>query len=128
MVALTKDRRTPRRSGVDFNDPVAAGAMIHAGALVVINAAGDAAPGTTSLGLKARGIATESVDNAAGGETVNSTTGTYRLGNDGTIARADIGNSAYIVDDQTVADNDEVNTRSVAGKIIDVDSVGVWVG
>ncbi|NRA56244.1 MAG: hypothetical protein HRU23_19045 [Gammaproteobacteria bacterium] len=127
MVALAKDRRTPRRSGVDFNDPVAAAVKIYAGALVVLNAAGDAAPGTTALGLKVRGVSQENVDNTAGGKKVNSMAGIFRLGNDGSITRADIGNTAYIVDDQTVADTDGTNTRSAAGTIVDVDSVGVWV-
>ncbi|MCY1460857.1 hypothetical protein D9M71_784510 [compost metagenome] len=43
------------------------------------------------------------------------------------ITRADIGATAYIVDDQTVAKTDGTSTRSVAGTIRDVDSDGVWV-
>jgi hypothetical protein len=37
------------------------------------------------------------------------------------------GNDCYLVDDQTVAKTSATNTRSVAGKIVDVDSQGVWV-
>jgi hypothetical protein len=44
------------------------------------------------------------------------------------ITRAEIGDDCYIVDDSTVAKtNPGGNTRSVAGKIVDVDAKGVWV-
>ena len=43
------------------------------------------------------------------------------------IALANLGADCYIVDDQTVALTNGTNTRSVAGKIRDVDAGGVWV-
>ncbi|KAK0329991.1 hypothetical protein LTR94_034588, partial [Friedmanniomyces endolithicus] len=43
------------------------------------------------------------------------------------ITRAEIGDPAYIVDDQTVAKTNGGATRSVAGTIRDVDAQGVWV-
>ena len=43
------------------------------------------------------------------------------------ITLADIGADCYIVDDQTVAKTSATNTRSVAGKVFDVDAEGVWV-
>ena len=43
------------------------------------------------------------------------------------IAAADIGNNCYVVDDQTVAKTNGTNSRSVAGKVHDVDAIGVWV-
>ena len=43
------------------------------------------------------------------------------------ITLADIGNTAYIVDDSTVAKTDNSAARKAAGKIIDVDAAGVWV-
>lgn len=130
MVALTKDRNTARRSGDTYNDPVAAAAKIHAGSITVLDASGNAAPGTTATGLKARGVAQEMVDNsagAAGDKAVDSRPGIYRFANDGSITRAHIGGTAYIVDDQTVAATDGTGTRSAAGGIKDVDSDGVWV-
>ncbi len=39
----------------------------------------------------------------------------------------DIGATCYVVDDQTVALTNGTGTRSVAGKIHDVDAAGVWV-
>ena len=116
MAALTSDRNTPSRDGRVFTDPVSAGVKIYAGSLVVLDAAGNAAPGSTATGLKARGIAQEQVDNtagAAGDQTITSVNGVWKLANDGSISRADIGGTAYIVDDQTVANNDATGSHSL---------------
>ncbi|SMF86270.1 hypothetical protein SAMN06265365_1873, partial [Tistlia consotensis] len=40
---------------------------------------------------------------------------------------ADVNTDCFIVDDQTVAATNGTNTRSVAGKVRDVDQLGVWV-
>lgn len=130
MTALTKDRNTAQRQGDEFNHPVAAAKKIHAGSIVVLDAARNAAPGSVATGLLAVGRAQEAVDNSAGSagdKTVQIRQGTFSFANDGTIARADIGKTAYIVDDQTVADNDGSAARSAAGAIVDVDTDGVWV-
>ncbi|WP_339729798.1 hypothetical protein [uncultured Pseudomonas sp.] len=132
-MALTKDRNTVRRDGVQYSDPVAAATRIFAGSLLCLNAAGNAVPGSTSATLKARGVAQEHVDNrdgAAGDLRVESRRGVFPFANSTStdeITRADIGASAYIVDDQTVAKTSATNTRSIAGVIRDVDSNGVWV-
>ena len=132
MTALTEDRNTKRREGEHFSDPVAATKKIYAGSIVVLSATGYAQPGTTALNLVARGIAQEQVDNSAGGDgdlNVESRAGedAYLVANDGSIDRTDIGSDCYIVDDQTVAKTDGGGTRSLCGKIVDVDSAGVWV-
>jgi len=127
---LTKDRVVSYRPGRRRNDPVAAASNIFAGAIVCLDAAGNAVPGTVSAALTARGVAMEAVDNSvglAGDLTIESQAGEHRFKNDGSIARADIGATAYIVDDETVADTDGGGTRSALGRITDVDSVGVWV-
>ena len=130
MTALTKDRNTPQRVGDEFNHPVAAGAHIYAGSLVVLDASRDAAPGSVATTLLAAGRAEEEVDNSAGGAgdlTVQVRKGVFQFANDGTVARADIGGTAYIVDDETVANNNGAATRSAAGEIVDIDADGVWV-
>lgn len=133
MTALTKDRNTVCRDGVQFSDPVAAAVVIFAGSLVCLNASGYAVPGSTSTTLKARGVAQEQVDNSAGAAgdlAIETRRGVFPFANSTStdeITRADIGASAYIVDDQTVAKTSATNTRSVAGVIRDVDSNGVWV-
>ncbi|MGY8829677.1 MAG: hypothetical protein ACKVIS_09015 [Pseudomonadales bacterium] len=132
-MALTKDRNTVRRDGVQYSDPVAAATRIFGGSLVCLNAAGNAVPGSLSATLKARGVAQEHVDNrdgAAGDLRIESRRGVFPFANSTStdeITRADIGASAYIVDDQTVAKTSATNTRSIAGVIRDVDSNGVWV-
>ena len=53
--------------------------------------------------------------------------GTFAFANSASgdlIARADIGNDCYIVDDQTVAKTNGSSTRSIAGKVYDVDADG----
>lgn len=63
MTALTQDRNTLRRDGVQTEPPVAAGARIYGGALVAINAAGFAVPGSTATGLIGAGVAEQRADN-----------------------------------------------------------------
>ena len=132
-MALTKDRDTHRREGVQNSDPVAAATRIFAGSLVCLNASGFAVPGATATTLTARGRAEHQVDNrdgAAGDLMVETRRGVFRFDNCAAtdeITRADILSECYIVDDQTVAKTDGTSTRSVAGIIQDVDEAGVWV-
>lgn len=132
MAALTADRDTKRRDGVQFEFPVAASTTIYAGGIVAVNASNYAVPGATSTTLKSVGIAEEYVANGAvaGAVRVKVRRGVYRVANSAAgdaIALADVGALAYIVDDQTVAKTNGSNTRSAAGVIRDVDSDGVWV-
>ncbi|AQS38579.1 hypothetical protein Sps_03452 [Shewanella psychrophila] len=127
---LTQDRATPTRANHDHHDPMAATVLIYAGAIVMLDAAGNAVAGQTATGLTPRGVARVQVDNTqgiAGAESVPSVNGCHRFINDASITRADIGSSAYVVDDETVADSDGGGTRSMLGNIIDVDVTGVWV-
>lgn len=132
-MALSKDRNIKRRDGLLFNDPVAGATRIFAGSLVCLNAAGNAVPGSTATTLKARGVAQEHIDNrdgAIGALRIETRRGTFPFANSAAadeITRADIGATAYIVDDQTVAKTSGTNTRSAAGVIRDVDSDGVWI-
>ncbi|PKG73174.1 hypothetical protein CXF86_19180 [Shewanella sp. GutCb] len=129
-MALTKDRPTPTRANRDRHDPMAAAVLFYAGAIVMLDAAGNAVPGQTATGLKSRGVATEQISNLggiAGAESVSSVNGCHRFINDSSITRADIGNAAYVVDDETVAKTDGGSTRSALGNIVDVDAIGVWV-
>jgi len=130
MVALTQDRDTHQRQKIQFNDPVAAAVKIFAGGIVMLDASGNATPGAVSTTLTPRGVANEQVDNsggAAGDLSITSEKGTFKFANDGTITRADIGATAWVVDDQTVADNNGASTRSALGEIKDIDADGVWV-
>lgn len=132
MVALTGTRATARRNGEDFGGPAAANAIIFEGALVARNAAGDVVPGSVATTLKACGVAQASINNtggAAGAQTVPYKKGVFVFANEATdaITKADVENNAFIFDDQTVARTNGGSTRSIAGRIVDVDAVGVWV-
>ena len=133
MAALSADRNTPIRTAEDFEFPVAASTLIYAGSLVCINASSLATKGAVATTLKCVGVAQERADNSAGAASairVKVRRGCFRFSNSSAadlIALADIGADCFIVDDQTVAKTNGGSTRSVAGKIRDVDADGVWV-
>lgn len=132
MVALAAPRSTVARAGTDLVVGVAANAIIFAGALACRNAAGDLVPGSTATTLVALGRAEESATGSAvaGEVPCRVRAGCFRWANSASgdlITKADRGNDCYIVDDQTVAKTSATNTRSIAGKIVDVDALGVWV-
>lgn len=133
MVALTKDRNTPRSSGDIRQGPVAAAVTIFAGSIVMRNAAGYVLPGATATGSVAIGRAEERVDNSSGAngdKTVTYRPGIYRFANSAAadeITIAEVGDKCFIVDDQTVAKTDGTATRSPAGIVDAVDANGVWV-
>ncbi|BCB26469.1 hypothetical protein SKTS_13550 [Sulfurimicrobium lacus] len=130
MSALTQPRNTQQRTGDVHDFPVAAATTVHQGGLTVLNG-GYAAPGTTAVGLIAVGRAEETATAVSAGDaSVRVKRGTFKFANSvaaDLIAQADVGADCYIVDDQTVAKTSSANTRSVAGKIVAVDSDGVWV-
>lgn len=132
-MALSADRNTPLKGGDIRQFGVAAATTIYAGALVCIDAAGNAVPGSTATTLTAVGRADQQVDNsggAAGDLTVDVRKGIFRFGNSAgadEIGPEDIGKTAYVVDDETVALTNGGATRSAAGTIYDVDAQGVWI-
>ncbi len=133
MAALAADRAIKERDLKRYEFPVAAMAKIYAGAIVCINTSSLAVKGAAATGLKAVGIAEALADNTTGADSaikVKVRRGTFQFANSSAgdaIVLADIGADCFIVDDQTVAKTNGSNTRSVAGKIRDVDADGVWV-
>lgn len=132
-MALTTERKTPRRDSKLLVVPVAANAVIYAGALAVANGSGYAAPGSTAATLTYLGRAEESVDNTGGSNGDKSITvsrGPFQFKNSGSdpVTQASFGKVCYIVDDETVAATDGTGTRSAAGIVTGIDSDGVWVG
>ncbi|MEP9350576.1 hypothetical protein [Xanthobacter sp. KR7-225] len=132
MAALIKDRDTKERIARDFVIPTAASKTFFAGSLLCVDANGRGTPGATATTLKGLGRVKRRVvsSGVAGAESVEYERGCFRFGNsaDGDlITRADIGATAYVVDDQTVAKTNGTNTRSPAGIIRDVDDLGVWI-
>ncbi|MED5536478.1 MAG: hypothetical protein VX661_01395 [Pseudomonadota bacterium] len=141
-MALTQGRKTQERGGRQHGHPVAANAVIHAGALVVL-ASGWAAPGRTGVGadnaakaadaatLQVVGVAEEGVQGgpANGDSIVKTRAGCFLFDNLSTdaVTRADIGKPCFVVDDETVARTSPNNTRARAGIVDDLEDAGVWV-
>ncbi|MCP1375384.1 hypothetical protein [Dyella lutea] len=131
---LAADRNTLATDGKLVVLPVAAGAKIFAGALVVANATGYVAPGSTATTLTYLGRAEEYVDNTAGADgaaTVRVRRGSafyWKNAAGDLVTQASLGKPCYIVDDETVSKtNAGGNTQSLAGTVIGVDAGGVWV-
>ena len=107
MAALTKDRATPYRDGIEIDFPVAANIKIYAGSLVCANTTGYAVPAADTAGLKFAGVALEQADNTGGANGAK----TVRLRRSGvfefdaaSITQAMVGTAVYIVDDHTMDD------------------------
>ena len=132
MVELTKDRSTPEFLGDIQDYPVKAATTIYGGAIVCLDAAGQAVPGSTATGLICVGRAERRADNSGGANgdiRVRVRRGVFRwvnqTGSSNSFAAAQIGDDAYITDDQTVS---RASTgRSKAGTVVQVDATGVWV-
>jgi len=131
-MALTKARDTRERGRDLLVLPVAAATTIFQGGLVAVNASGYAVPGSVATTLKGAGRAEETIDNSAGSAGDKSVTikrGVFKFKNHGADAcvQGDTLADCYIVDDETVAKTNGTNTRSKAGKILEVEATGVWV-
>lgn len=133
MAALTADRNTPFKDGESIAVPVAANAVIHAGALVVADATGYAAPGSAATTLTYLGRAESAVDNAGGADGAKTVTvrrkKAFKWANlaADAVTQAELGKTCYVADDQTVAKTNGTGTRSAAGKVMQIESDGVWV-
>jgi hypothetical protein len=131
MVALTADRNTPELEPGERVGFLGATQTIFNGSILMRNAAGDLIKGATATGAFGVGRAEDNgVSTTAGVTAQRYRPGTYRFANSSAgdlIAKADIGNVCYIVDDQTVAKTNGTSTRSPAGIIDGVDALGVWV-
>ncbi len=133
MAALTKDRPTAKRSGDTREPGVKAGVVIFAGALTALDATGFVVPFSTADDLVSLGASQGHYDNSKGADgdvRARVDAGIHRFENSAgadEITITDIGADCFGVDDQTVAKTSGGDTRSVAGKIFDVDASGVWV-
>jgi len=130
MTSLAGPRATPSEEGIRRLLPLAAGVTIYQGAQVVLNAGGWAEPGVSAAGLVAVGRAKTTVSNvggANGAAYVVVERGTFLWANDATnpVTLANVGQSAYVLDDQTVSILG--TSRSLAGIVFQVDASGVWV-
>lgn len=129
---LTADRNTEMMDGELISVPVAANAKCHAGGMAVANATGFAAPGSTALNLTYLGRFEGAVDNTGGADGDKSVLvrrkKPFKWKNSAdAVTQAELGKICYIEDDETVAKTDGTGTRSAGGKVVGVESDGIWV-
>ena len=107
MTALTADRNTADREGKGYDYPMAAATEIFMGSLVVLDASGNLEPGTTATGKIAVGRAEEYQNNtgAAAAKNCKVKSGVFRWANSSgdPVTKANIGDTVFIEDDQTVS-------------------------
>ena len=104
MSALTRDRATPYREGIEVEYLVAANTKIYAGSLVCVNAAGYAAPAADTSGYRFAGVALEQVDNSDGGKNVRvRRAGVFEF-DAVSITQDMVGAAMYAADDHTFDD------------------------
>lgn len=107
MSALTKDRATAYRDGIEIDFPVAASSKVYAGSLVCVNSSGYAVPAADSAGFKFIGVAMQQVDNSSGANGARSVrvrrTGTFEF-DAASITQAMVGDPMYAVDDHSFDD------------------------
>lgn len=133
MTALSKDRNTAHAQGDVQSYPMLAAKFAYAGGIAVLDASGWCKPAVTGTGLVCVGRFEQHVDNsdgASGDLAVKVRAGVFRYANSAdadAITKAEIGDNCYLVDDQTVAKTDGAGTRSIAGRIMQIDAQGVWV-
>jgi hypothetical protein len=128
MAALTSARNTPEMA--DFGRiqvyPVEANTVVYLGAMVALNAAGNAVPASSAAGLRIvgraervhNGIPGQNADNsggAAGAIAVVCRRGVFMYAiNDSSIAQAQVGSLAFAVDDNSVSAHDGGGATAVA--------------
>ncbi|MCE9939958.1 hypothetical protein [Serratia liquefaciens] len=127
------DRNTPYKDGELFPVPIAAATEIFGGHIVAGNVAGFAVLATAVAAQVTLGVSDGYADNSAG--TAGDAVALVRrgkswffanLGGDA-VTQADIGKACFVADSQTVAKTSNSDARPVAGKVLGVESAGVWV-
>jgi len=133
MTALAKDRNTQMALGDIQEYPMLATALGYTGGMAVLDSSGWCKPAVTATGLVCVGRFETRADNSLGANgAINGEVraGIFKWANSSStdeITKAEIGDNCFIVDDQTVAKTDGTGTRSIAGRVMQVDTDGVWV-
>jgi hypothetical protein len=132
MAALTADKKTQYRDGIEASLPVDGGSVIYAGALVSANASGYLIPGADTASTTFQGVAREHVDNTSGADGAVSCLvrrrGLFRVTSSSSLTQANAGNKVYLVDDQTVALAAVTTNDIFCGVIVEViSSTEAWI-
>ncbi|CNL92728.1 Uncharacterised protein [Yersinia frederiksenii] len=128
-----RDRNTPWRDGELSPVPMAQAIEIFGGHIVSANAGGFAVMASAVASQVTLGVSDGYVDNRDGANgdadalvRRGKAWGFANFAGDA-VTQADVGKDCYVADSQTVAKSDGEGARPVAGKVIIVDSDGVWV-
>lgn len=138
-MAMNKPRKVQERAGVKGGADIAANSpTIYQGALVMLKAgvaiparegqgADNAAKAAEAATFTIVGIAEETVTPAD--KVVPYKSGRFLFENSAAdpVTMADMHKPCFAVDDETVGRTNPANIRAVAGTIVGVESVGVWV-
>jgi len=132
MIALSADKKTEYREGVEASFPVDDGDIIYAGALVCVNADGYLVPGADSDGLIFVGVAREYADNSGGQDgdvsAVVRRHGLFKMAFGHSISQANVGDNVFIADDQTVDLTANTTYKIFCGVIAEyIDATHAWV-
>lgn len=136
MAALTQDRNAFIEAvGRTRGYPAAAGARLFRHALACINAEGYAVPAADDAGLKSPALgvvehkADNTAENARNGDVIarirrGEIIEVFTVATADAITQANVGDLAYVVDDQTVARRTGVESDIVAGEVLGVTERG----
>jgi len=127
----TAEINTPERPGSTTRYPLAASTIIYAGTLVALNSSGNLVPASDTAGLRVVGRAEETVDNGAGNagdKSADVKEGVFKFNNSATDAvdADDKGKIAFVEDNFIVSETGGTH-RVQAGRVVDVESDGVWI-
>ncbi|MCH7472200.1 hypothetical protein IIA79_04530 [bacterium] len=130
MTALTESRYTKHRDGLISAHPVKGITKIYKGSLVTAATGGYAVPGSDTANEALLGVALEEADNSSGADgdiTVRvQTYGVFSFAKSGTITQANVGDTLYIFDDQTVALITTTTNDIPCGQLEGLDGSDVW--
>lgn len=132
MTVLAADKKVEYTQGQELGFPVINADIIYAGALVAVNAAGYALPGSDTAGQIFQGVAMNAQDNSAGDAGDKTVTllrrGLFKMTLGTAITQANVGDNVFLVDDQTVDVTAQVTNKIFVGIIASyIDSTHAWV-
>lgn len=128
--AASAEVNTPYRTAVDMV-LVQGSNIVYAGTMVCVDSSGLVEHATDAASKKVVGRAEVTQDNTGSNysatRTIRVRRGCFRWVNGDSFTDANIGDLAYVEDNQTVQKAASASQDIIAGVIIDVDSDGVWV-
>ena len=130
-MAITASQTVDRRLGEKFQFPVAASTTLYQGAIAALDSSHNLVHATDAANRRVVGIVAGEVDNSAGSAgDLNAVveTGIFKLANSGTnaVTSAHLGRACFVEDNSIVASSAGTNSV-VAGRVVQVDTDGVWV-